>query len=74
MPFGLKNAPSKFQRFVNKILAYLISEIVVYTDDFLVATEAIEHLRLDGCKFLLTEIEYLGIKLHRKGLVLPNMV
>ena len=45
MPFGLKPAPTRFQRFVNEVLDELIrsGDVVVYIDDFLVATETIEH-------------------------------
>jgi len=44
MPFGLKNAPARFQRFVNDILHDLImaGNVVAYMDDFLVATDTIE--------------------------------
>lgn len=44
MPFGLKVAPSRFQRYVNEVLADLIrsKEVVVYMDDILVATRTIE--------------------------------
>jgi len=44
MPFGLKNAPARFQRFVNDILHDLIiaGDVVAYMDDFLVATDTIE--------------------------------
>jgi len=44
MPFGLKNAPARFQRFVNDILYDLIiaGDVVAYMDDFLVATDTIE--------------------------------
>lgn len=40
MPFGLKNSPSVFQRFLNYILCDFIEnkEIVVYMDDILLAT------------------------------------
>lgn len=59
MPFGLKNAPARFQRFVNDILNDLIrsGDVVVYMDDFLVATETIEkHLEvLDRIFRLLVE-------------------
>lgn len=51
MPFGLKNAPSVFQRFINKMLKKFIDsgEIVVYLDDILIASESIdEHLKLLG--------------------------
>lgn len=47
MPFGLKNGPSVFQRFISTILNDMIraSEIVVYMDDILIATAtANDHL------------------------------
>lgn len=45
MPFGLKGAPFKFQRFVTQIFKDQINagEILVYLDDFLIATETLEH-------------------------------
>lgn len=45
MPFGLKGAPLKFQRYVTQIFKDQINagEILVYLDDFLIATETIEH-------------------------------
>lgn len=49
MPFGLKNAPSVFQRYVNGIFKELIStgNLFIYMDDLLVATEDIEiHLEV----------------------------
>jgi len=59
MPFGLKNMPARFQRFVNEILHDLIrnGDIVAYMDDFLVATETLEnHLEmLDHVFSLLVE-------------------
>lgn len=44
MLFGLKPAPTRFQKFVNEILDKLIcaGEVIVYIDDFLVATEFLE--------------------------------
>lgn len=41
MPFGLKNAPSVFQRYINKIFKDLITsgELLIYIDDLLIATE-----------------------------------
>lgn len=49
MPFGIKIAPSCFQRFVNEVMRELVDEKVlkVYIDDFLIATETIEqHLEV----------------------------
>jgi len=45
MLFGLKGAPLKFQRYVTQIFKDLIDtgEISVYLDNFLIATETIEH-------------------------------
>lgn len=44
-PFGLRNAPSVFQRFINRILRDFIDEglIVVYLDDILIASVNFEN-------------------------------
>ena len=88
MPFGLKVAPSRFQRYVNQILADLIreSKVVVYMDDILVSSVTLEEhftilkeifkkfvdnylvLRIDKCKFLQTEIEFVGYLISEKGI------
>ena len=40
MPFGMTNAPSVFQRFMNGILSeYLDKGVIVYIDDILIYTE-----------------------------------
>ena len=87
IPFGLKTAPSKFQRFINQVLSEVIrsGDVVVYLDDILIATETLDHhfevletvfsllvennleLRKDKCKFLCTEIEYLGYLVSENG-------
>lgn len=49
MPFGMKNAPAVFQRFITKVLRPLIDDgsIIVYIDDILIATSDLEsHLRI----------------------------
>lgn len=45
IPFGLKGAPLKFQRFVTQVFKKQINagEVLVYLDDFLIATETMEH-------------------------------
>lgn len=44
MPFGLKNTPARFQRYVNEVLCDLIKvgDVVAYMDDFLIATDTLE--------------------------------
>lgn len=44
MPFGLKNSPAVFQRFINSIFRDMIDDrkIIIYMDDILVATEKFE--------------------------------
>jgi len=41
MPFGLRNAPTVFQRFVNKIFSDMIrtDKVIVYIDDIVIVTE-----------------------------------
>ena len=49
MPFGLKNGPSVFQRYINRVLADFIREgsVVVYLDDItLISVTISEHLEL----------------------------
>jgi len=49
MPFGLKNAPSTFQRFVDRVLHGLSNFALVYIDDVIVFSQSLEehyeHLR-----------------------------
>lgn len=49
MPFGLKNAPSIFQRFINSIFRELIDshEIMLYMDDIMIASSDLdENIRI----------------------------
>lgn len=88
MPFGLKNTPSTFQRFVNQVFSDLIREgkMSIYVDDLMIATESVdEHLeilrivferlvenklelRLDKCKFMESNIRYLGYRISCDGI------
>ena len=45
MSFGLKTAPSRFQKLVNNVFKDLISsgDVVVYMDDILATTQTVEH-------------------------------
>lgn len=64
MPFGLKNGPSVFQRFITDIFRDMIEnrEIVVYMDDILLATrDAASHLEL--LKKLLNRLVECGLEL-----------
>lgn len=42
MPFGLKNAPSKFQNMMNDILIAYSELCIVYIDDILIFSKSIE--------------------------------
>lgn len=49
MPFGLKNSPSTFQRFVNKVFSDLIREgkVAIYIYDLMKATKGVcEHMEI----------------------------
>lgn len=49
MPFGLKTAPSKFQRFINKIFGNMVQagDVMIYLDDIMIASKTLEeHLKL----------------------------
>lgn len=64
MPFGLKNGPSVFQRWITTIFRDMVDmgEIVVYIDDILIATlTAEEHIRI--LKKLLDRIVQYGLEI-----------
>ena len=44
IPFGLKTAPSTFQRFINTAFSELIrsGDVIVYLDDFMIATKTLD--------------------------------
>ncbi|KAE8184281.1 hypothetical protein A4X06_0g7560 [Tilletia controversa] len=62
VPFGLRNAPSGFQRLMDKILGELRwKEAVVYIDDTVVATETLEE-QVAALDTLLTRATAAGLK------------
>jgi len=82
MPFGLKNAPSVFQRAINCALGALVhSYVVVYMDK----DEALERLEvvlqtltkagfsfnITKCSLLKSCVEYLGFEV-KEGEIRPN--
>ncbi len=84
MPFGLRNAPSTFQRFMNSIFSDL-PFVFIYIDDILIfsdsTNEHYDHLNcvfqrlakhglsinLDKCRFLVSELVYLGHHVSAAG-------
>ncbi|KNZ62235.1 hypothetical protein VP01_12981g1, partial [Puccinia sorghi] len=67
MPFGLCNAPSTFQHFVNDIFANLVEVyFVVYLDDILVYSKTLD----SHCEFHNSSLQFLGVigfaNFHRK--------
>ena len=42
MPFGLKNAPSKFQNIMNEIFNPFSSHAIVYIDDMLIFSKSLD--------------------------------
>ncbi len=64
MPFGLKNAPSTFQRLMNSILREYINKIcVVYLDDILIFSTSLEE-HIDSINKILNKIREANIKLQ----------
>ena len=63
MPFGLCNAPSTFQRLMQRILQGLGSFCSVYIDDILVFSESMEE-HLIHLTQIFDRIESFGLKLH----------
>ena len=65
MPFGLCNAPSTFQRLMQRILQGLGSFCSVYIDDILIFSESVEE-HLVHLSQIFRRIESFGLKLHPK--------
>lgn len=85
MPFGLKNAPSVFQRVLHNLFADLIraGKLLIYLDDILIPSDAIEeHLeilaevlrRLKGAnlELRLDKCKFLQVKIEYLGYVIEK--
>ena len=74
MPFGLKNAPSVFQRFVSRIFRGFTESkrIVVYMDDIVIASDNLaDHLQLLGDLLQCLSRNGLELKLSKCRFVYP---
>ena len=57
MPFGLSNAPTIFQRYVNKILAKKLDIfVIVYLDDILIYTEDLSQPYIEAVRWVLDQL------------------
>jgi len=67
MPFGLKNAPSTFQHFINDVLSeYLDDFVISYIDDILIYSNTIEEHHIHVKKVLKKLLESnLYVKLEK---------
>lgn len=64
MPFGLKNAPSTFQRLMNTVLREHINKIcVVYLDDILIFSTSLEE-HLSSIKKIFDKLRSAGLKIQ----------
>ncbi|KAB5588096.1 Transposon Tf2-7 polyprotein [Ceratobasidium theobromae] len=71
MPFGLKNTPATFQRFMNELFADLLDDyVVVYIDDILIYLDNHDdHTKHESkCKFWVNSIVYIGIVVSPEGI------
>jgi len=75
MPFGLSNAPSVFQRFMNKVFSDLLDIcMVIYLDDILIYSDDLEshknHVTVKGAKEGLAATS----KMRKVAVAVPNRV
>ncbi len=62
MPFGLSNAPTNFQDYINKILAEKLDIfVVVYLDDILTYTEDPGQPHMDAVRWILEQLRKHGL-------------
>jgi len=69
MPFGLKNAPSKFQRIMGDTLKPYFDWLIVYIDDILVFSSSVEQ-HFKHLKKILQIIKQAGLVLSKKKIEL----
>ena len=73
MPFGLRNAPATFQRFINNILC-VIENVFIYMDDILNFTKLLEEHYIVLCKIFECLNEYgLTINLKKSKFCVSNV-
>ncbi|MBW0556461.1 hypothetical protein O181_096176 [Austropuccinia psidii MF-1] len=67
MPFGIKNAPSHFQRMVNEIFPEELSEggLIIYIDDIIVCSKTLEE-HMYRLSQVLTKIQSVNMKILLK--------
>lgn len=67
MPFGLKNAPAVFQRFVNQVFRDFLEggEIIIYMDDILLASRTLEEHK-ELLRKILRRLAHRGLLLNLK--------
>ena len=62
MPFGLSNAPTSFQGYVNKILAEKLDVfVIVYLDDILIYTKDTGQGHVEAVQWFLRELRKYGL-------------
>ncbi len=67
MPFGLSNAPTSFQGYINKILAEKLDIlVVVYLDDILIYTKDPDQLHIEAVRWDLEQLRRHGLYTNLK--------
>lgn len=77
MPFGLCNAPSVFQRYINEIFRDLVREkkVLIYLDDILIATDGVsEHLEILEKVFTCTVENLLELRIDKCSFLKQQIV
>ncbi|MBW0573424.1 hypothetical protein O181_113139 [Austropuccinia psidii MF-1] len=67
MPFGIKNAPSHYQRMINTIFSHELSEgwLIIYIDDIIICSETCQ-LHLERLSLVLKKILQVNMKISLK--------